>query len=279
MMLFSVPELAYLADKIDLQKGACTIKHFSDGELFVRIDEPVQGKDVWVLAATNPPGDNLITVLLLLDALQRSGARINLLLTYFGYARQDRTQKGESLAGKVMADILALFAIERIKVIHMHSARMRDYLDFDNCIPLDLFAIPAGDADVVVAPDKGAHELARLVSKAAGIEAVYITKKRPHQEEVEIVEIDGNVQGKRVLVVDDMITTGNTVIQAAQALLENGATSVSVCATHGVFSPGAYQALAQSPITQVYVTNTLPQKEEGAIIVLDSASYIHTLLD
>jgi len=144
-----------------LRKGRFVLSRFSDGEIYCRVEESVRRRVVWVLASTQPPGDNLLELAFLLDALTRGGARVNLMVTYFGYARQDRVvEQGEALSSKVVCDVLRQFELERVLVVHMHSSRIQEFLDYRDVIPFDLFDEALGRADVVVAPDRGALGLA-----------------------------------------------------------------------------------------------------------------------
>lgn len=155
-MLFYTPSSKHLAEQIKLPHGSCSIKQFSDGEWHVTVHDEVQNKHVWVLAQTGAPADNLIQLLLLCDALKRSGALINLLIPYFGYARQDIAQKGEALGSEVMCRLLELFNPQRIDVIHLHNPEICKGISLlTNHIPYTFFYECIGDAEVIVSPDRG----------------------------------------------------------------------------------------------------------------------------
>lgn len=277
MKLFSIPCMDYLARKLHFTPGACSFKAFSDGEWHVQIEEDVSAQSVWVLAATMSPADNLIQLLLLLDALTRAGARVSLVLTYFGYERQDRAAPGEALSAQVVANCFKQFTLQKILIVHHHSQALHNFIDFTGLVPVSLMASMAQSQhiDVIVAPDDGAHELAHQVAQRAGATAAYIIKKRSSQDDVRVVRIDGTVRDRRVLVVDDIISTGGTVMKAAVALREAGARSIAVMATHGLFSQSEADVIRQREgISNIAVLNTLPMKVDGGITTISIASWL-----
>ncbi len=275
MKVFPTRSCYHLMPTLDVQQGAATIKTFTDGELYVRIDEDVARKHVAVLAATPPPGDNFLELYFLLDALQRAGAIIHLFFTYFGYARQDRAQSGEALSCEVLFRFLKTFTIEETKIIHIHNAKVREFYDFQDIILLDFYVPLAHDVDCVVAPDEGAGYLAHEIARRAGKDCVVVMKKeRSEHEKIAHITIDGNLKNKKILLVDDMIATGGTISRAAQVAKEQGAQTVQVAATHGIFSGKAIEDLSASVIEQIFVTNTLVQHEHPKISVIDIAPMI-----
>ena len=165
MKLFYTKSAEHLAKKIKLKKGKYIISSFPDGELYVKINENVKNKRVLVLAATNPPAENLLELLFLLDALQGAGARIYLFFTYFGYARQDRAKAGEALASQRICSWLKGFKWQNIAVLHPHSERLKQFLKYKEILPYHFFTSVINREDVVVAPDKGASSLAKEISK------------------------------------------------------------------------------------------------------------------
>lgn len=292
-MLYCTPSSKHLVDNIDLPKGSCTIKQFSDGEWHVTIHDDVHNKNVWVLAQTGAPADNLVQLLLLLDALKREGAYINILITYFGYARQDRPFKGEALASEVMCKLLTLCSPQRIDVIHIHNPKIcidtdplkillnlfKKHAVLTNHIPYEFFYDCVKDAEIIVSPDKGARSLAKQIAQHTNKELVMFEKHRPAPEQLTL-KILGDVRGKRVLIVDDMITTGGTIIKAAQLLYDHGAHSVRVAATHGLFAGNAIKHLEESSIEQIYVTDTLKQsKLSKKITVADITPFIQKIVN
>lgn len=279
MMLFYTNSARHIADKIKIRKARFEIKRFSDGEILVKIKENVKNKRVWVMGSTFPAADNIIELIFLLDVLKREKAKISLLIPYFGYARQDRVFLGESFSAKVMCDILKSFRLDRIFVIDMHSMRLKKFLNFKNKVPYELFSRIAKDFDAVVAPDKGALADAEQLSRIAKIPLACMEKHRLKREKVEIVKIKGNIRNKKVLINDDMISTGSTIIEAARLLKKEGAKEVSVLATHGIFAGDATKKIERSNIKAVYVTNIIPQKLKSAKIrVIDISPYIRKII-
>lgn len=258
-MIFYTNATRHFAARIGLREGERSIGRFSDGEIHVRVEEEVRGKGVWVLAATGPPAENLLEPFFLADALSRQGAEVNLLFTYFGYARQDRERPGEALSSKVVCDWLKALPISRTVVIHMHSRRIRNFLDYEDVLPVELFQPILEEMEVFLAPDRGAHDFVKALSVRYDRRFALMEKVRPRQEEVRAVSIQNGVEGKRVLIVDDMISTGETVLQASARLLEEGAREVRVAATHGLFAKDAVERIEESAIKKVYVTNSVRQ--------------------
>ena len=272
MKIFPTRSCYHLMPTLAGEQGAATIKTFSDGEIYVCINEDVRNKHVAVLAATPPPGDNLLELYFLLDALQRAGAFIHLFFTYFGYARQDRAQPGESLSCEVLFRFLKTFRIEETKIIQIHNAQVREFYDFQDIILLDFFVPLARNVDCVVAPDEGAGYLAHEIARQAGKECVVVMKKkRSGHEKIAQITIHGSLENKKVLLVDDMIATGGTICRAALVAKEHGAKTVHVAATHGIFSGNAFEQLHNSLIDHIYVTNTLEQNvgHEPKVSVID----------
>jgi len=274
MKLFYTKSAEHLAKKIKLKKGKYIISSFPDGELYVKINENVKNKRVLVLAATNPPAENLLELLFLLDALQGAGARIYLFFTYFGYARQDRAKAGEALASQRICSWLKGFKWQNIAVLHPHSERLKQFLKYKEILPYHFFTSVINREDVVVAPDKGASSLAKEISKRCRCARAEIEKVRL-KGKVKMLSFHGEVNGKRAVIVDDMISTGNTVIKAAELLKRKGAKEVVVAATHGIFADKALQKLEKSPITSIYVTNSLPQKTRSRKVeIMDLAPFL-----
>ena len=280
MMIFYTSSTKHFASELSFEEGKYLSKQFSDGECYIKLESDVAQKSVWVVAATNPPADHLLELFLLLNALDRAGATIYLLFTYFGYARQDRPIAGEASSAEVISTILKMFALKKIIIVHAHSQFLHEYLDFTNIIPTDLMKATAQLYDAVAAPDQGAYELVKSIAHACHNEPVFLTKIRPEQEKVQILEYDGIVRARTILIIDDIIATGNTIIEVAKILRQLGAQEVSVWATHGIFSGDALAAIEKSNIKKIYVTNTLLQKRcSNKIEVISIAPLIKKIIE
>ena len=202
------------------------------------------------------------------------------MILYFGYARQDRIVKeGEALSSKVVSDLLRKSPLNKVLVMHIHSSRIKKFLDFEDVLPIRLFSAVIRRMEVVAAPDRGALNLARKVSGNYGLGLAYMQKSRPGAEKVEITRLVGNVEGKKVVIVDDMISTGETVIKAGQRLMKSGAKEVHVIATHGVFSGNAVKNLERSGIKSVHVTNSIkPNYKSRMIKTVDVSKFVEGLM-
>ncbi|MBS3175728.1 ribose-phosphate pyrophosphokinase [Candidatus Woesearchaeota archaeon] len=257
MLLYYTQASKHLADQIKIRKGNFIIKKFSDGEVYVRILDHAKNKKVWVLASTQAPAEHLLELLFLLDALHREKAEISLLIPYFGYARQDRiVEPGECLSAEVVSSFIKKNKIKKIVVVHAHSALLKKFLNFEDCIPYPCYFSLAKKYDVIVAPDYGAFKVAQKLAKFVGKKVAWLEKHRPKQERVVTSKIHGKVRGKKVLIFDDLSVTGGTLLAANHVLKKHGAVHVDVLVTHGLFTPEALQKLKKEKI-EVYTTNTL----------------------
>jgi len=249
-----------------------TIQNFSDGELWVKYEENVRGVDLYIVQSTFAPSDNLMELLLLIDAAKRASARrITAVIPYFGYARQDRKdQPRVAITAKLVADLLTRAGANRIITMDLHTPQLQGFFD----IPLDhLYSSPLstqvlqnlGLENVAVAsPDVGGVKTARSYAKMLGdADLVVVDKRRPKHNVAEVMNIIGEVRGKNVVIVDDLIDTGSTFVQCAEAIKRNGAeTIVGVC-THPVFSGNAIEKIAAcTALTKLYVTDTIPLRKE-----------------
>ena len=244
---------------------AVTLRRFADGEIFVKIDENVRGRDVFIIQPTNPPAENLMELLLLIDAARRaSAARVTAVLPYFGYARQDRKDQPRApITAKLVANLITVAGADRALTMDLHSAQIQGFFD----IPLDhLYAAPVLIDHfskleipnlVVVAPDIGSVKMARAYAKRLGAELALVDKRRPRADAVEVMSLIGDVEGKNVVMFDDVVTTARTLCQAAEALKRNGALEIRAGVTHGVLCPDAFERVERSPIVELVVTDTL----------------------
>jgi ribose-phosphate pyrophosphokinase len=286
MLLLSGSANRPLAEEVAAQLGQplcqVTIKRFSDGELFVKIDENVRGRDVFVIQPTNPPAENLMELLLLIDAARRaSAARITAVIPYFGYARQDRKdQPRVAISAKLMANMVTVAGTERVLAMDFHSHQMQGFFD----LPVDhLYAAPVFVNHyrqkslrdlVVVAADVGGAKMARGFAKRLNASLAIIDKRRPSANVAEVMNVVGDVAGKDVIIPDDMIDTGGTMTEAIHALKRRGAEDIYCCATHGLLSGPAIERLMNSPVTEVAVANTValpPERRFDRLKVLSIA--------
>jgi len=247
-----------------------TVRRFADGEIFVRIDENVRGRDVFVIQPTNPPAENLLELLLLIDAAKRaSAARVTAVVPYYGYSRQDRKdQPRVSIAAKLVANLIVAAGADRLITIDFHQHQLQGFFD----IPVDhLYAAPvfmqhyrSRDLDnlVVVATDVGAAKMARGYAKRLGSGFAIIDKRRPSANVAEVVNVVGEVEGKRCIIPDDMVDTAGTMANAVRALRERGAEEIFCIATHALLSGPAIERLAAAEVTEVTVTDTIAIPEE-----------------
>ncbi|HET9064879.1 MAG TPA: ribose-phosphate pyrophosphokinase [Gemmatimonadales bacterium] len=278
-----------LAEEIALQLESelcrVTSRRFADGELFVKIDENVRGRDVYIIQPTNPPAENLIELLLLMDAARRaSAARITAVIPYFGYARQDRKdQPRVAISAKLMANMVSTAGADRVLAMDFHQHQLQGFFD----LPVDhLYAAPIFvqhyrqkqlDDVVVVAPDVGSAKMARGFAKRLNGSLAIIDKRRSGPNKAEALHVVGDVAGKNCIIPDDMIDTGGTMAEAVHALKRLGANDIYICATHALLSGPAVERLASAPVTEVAVTNTInlpPERHFPALKVLSIAGLL-----
>jgi ribose-phosphate pyrophosphokinase len=249
---------------------AVTLRRFADGEIFVKIDENVRGRDVFIIQPTNPPAENLMELLLLIDAARRaSAARVTAVLPYFGYARQDRKdQPRVAISAKLIANLITNAGADRVLGMDFHSHQVQGFFD----IPVDhLYAAPVFVAHfrhkqlhdpVVVAPDVGSAKMARGYAKRLNASLAIIDKRRPSANIAEVVNVVGDVADKDCLIPDDMIDTGGTIAEAASALRRLGARRIFGFATHALLSGPAVERLRASPLDELVVSNTIKVPDE-----------------
>lgn len=259
-----------IAKNLDVELTKRTVTRFADGEIFVRIDENVRGNDVFIVQPTNPPSDNIMELLLLIDAARRaSAARITCVMPYYGYSRQDRKdQPRVAIGAKLLANMIVGAGADRVVGLDFHQHQLQGFFD----VPVDhLYAAPVFTAHfrkknladlVVVAPDVGSAKMARGFAKRLNGSLAIIDKRRPKANVSEVVNVVGEVEGKDCILTDDMIDTAGTVSEAARALKELGAKDIYVCATHALLSGPAVERLSSAPITEVVVTDTISISEE-----------------
>lgn len=256
-----------ISDNLDSPLGKIEHRRFSDGECFVRINENIRGRDVFIVQSTNMPDSNIIELLLLLDAARRASAdRVTAVIPYFGYARQDRKdQPRVALTAKLMANLIVAAGADRVLTMDLHADQIQGFFD----IPVDhLYAGPIlvdhfRDLKLkdltVVSPDMGGVKMARWFAKRVGekVDLAIIDKRRPKPNVNEVMHIIGDVHGRNCVIVDDMIDTAGTTVKAAEAILGAGAAGVHACCTHPVFSGNAVQRVESSRIRSWVVSDTI----------------------
>src|SRR5438270_6788493 len=260
------PELCgEIARMLDVPFCKTTVNRFADGEIFVRIDENVRGNDVFIVQPTNPPADNIMELLLLIDAARRaSAARITCVMPYYGYSRQDRKdQPRVAIGAKLLSNMSVTAGANRVVGVDFHQHQLQGFFD----VPVDhLYAAPVFVSHyrkkqlhdpVVVAPDVGSAKMARGFAKRLNASLAIIDKRRPAANVSEVVNVVGEVEGHDCILVDDMIDTAGTVSEASRALKELGARDIYCCATHALLSGPARSRLADSEISEVAVTDTI----------------------
>lgn len=260
---------------LELPIGKSRVSRFSDGETFCVIQENVRGVDTYVVQSTcSPVNDNVMELLIMVDALRRASAgSITAVIPYYGYARQDRKVAPRTpITAKLVADLLQAAGVDRVVAIDLHAGQIQGFFN----IPFDhLFAMPAlleqhlrehyGHDVVIVSPDAGGVERARAFSKRLGGTLAIIDKRRERANESEVMNIIGEVEGRKCLLLDDIIDTAGTLVNAANALVKAGAKSVAACATHPVLSGPAVTRIKESALTEVVVSNSIPLSEEAKV--------------
>lgn len=288
------PELAQgIAANLKLPLGKAKVSTFSDGEICCEIQETVRGYEVFLIQSlSNPVNNNLMELLIMIDAAKRASAeRITAVIPYYGYARQDRkVNPRDPITAKLVADLLTTAGADRILTIDLHAAQLQGYFD----IPVDhIQGSPIlaahylkrgfyGEDLVVVSPDLGSVGRARQFANRLNVPLAIVDKRRPRANISEVMNIIGEVEGKRALLVDDMIDTAGTLCGAAEAIASRGAREVYACCTHGVFSGQALERLEASVIREVVCTDTIPLSQEGPkgkIRVLSVAETFATAID
>ena len=261
--------------------GQASLKRFSDGEISVQITESVRGRDVFIVQPTSAPAnDSLMELLIMVDALKRSSANhITAVIPYFGYARQDRKAAPRvPITAKLVADMLEKAGVQRIITIDLHAAQIQGFFNipvdnlfgsimFVNYIKSKKLANP-----IIASPDIGGVARARSYASKMGLDLVIVDKRREKANESEVMNIIGDVEGKDVILVDDMVDTAGTLVKAAEVLKKKGATSVMACCTHGVLSGPAYDRLSSGSLDELVISDTIPLKRDHEKITVLTAS-------
>ncbi len=257
---------------LGIDQGQAFVGRFSDGETRAQIGENIRGKDVFIINSTSPPvNDHLFELLILMDAAKRaSAARVTAVLPYFGYARQDRKDRPRvPITAKLVSNLITASGANRVLAVNLHCDQIQGFFD----IPVDhlsgevVFAKHIADRGldnfVVVSPDTGSVARARTIANRLEAPLAIVDKRRPRENEAEVMNIIGQVKERRALIFDDLIDTAGTLVKAAEAIKAEGATSVIACATHAVFSGCALERIEASPIDEVWVSDTIALSERG----------------
>jgi len=285
---------AAIAEKLGVKLGDAEVGKFSDGEIFVNINETVRGADCFVIQSTcSPVNDNLMELLIIIDALKRASAgRITAVIPYFGYARQERKAKArDPISAKLCANIITKAGADRVLTMDLHAAQIQGFFD----IPVDhLLGAPIlanyykekfggrEDDTVVVSPDLGSVTRARKFASKIDVPIAIIDKRRPRANVSEVMNIIGDIKDKNVILVDDMIDTAGTIVNGAQALKDRGAKSVYACCSHAVLSGPAIERIQNSVIEELLILDTVPltpEKQIDKIKVLSVAPVFAEAID
>ncbi len=256
---------------LEIPLAKCLVRRFADQEIFVEIQENVRGEDVFIVQSTSyPANDNLMELLIICDALRRSSARrITAVLPYFGYARQDRRSAGRTpISAKLVANLITEAGAHRVMTLDLHAGQIQGFFD----IPTDnLFSVPVMSRDIkahhdvrnvmVVSPDVGGVVRARALAKRIDAPLAIVDKRRERPGEAEVMNIIGDVSGRRCILFDDIVDSGGTLVNAAEALVDAGAASVLAYITHGVLSGGAVARITASRIEQLVITDSIQATE------------------
>jgi ribose-phosphate pyrophosphokinase len=262
-----------VSEYLNIPLSDAIVSRFSDGEVRVQINESMRGEDVFVIQSLCPPiNESIMELLLILDAIKRASAgRITAVIPYYAYARQDRKDKPRvPISARLLADLITVAGAQRVVVVDLHSPQIQGFFNIpvDNLHALGVLYDYLKDKvdssnTVVVSPDAGGVERARLLANKIGCPIAIIYKRRPEPNVAEVLDLIGDVKGKRAIIVDDIIDTAGTVCAASELLLSKGASRVDVVATHGLLSGPAVERLRKAPIEEVVVTNTIPVEHKN----------------
>jgi ribose-phosphate pyrophosphokinase len=260
-----------VSEYLNIPLSDAFVSRFSDGEVRVQINESMRGEDVFVIQSLCPPiNENIMELLLILDAIKRASAgRITAVIPYYAYARQDRKDKPRvPISARLLADLITVAGAQRVVIVDLHSPQIQGFFNIpvDNLHALgvlyDYLKDKVDGNTVVVSPDAGGVERARLLANKIGCPIAIIYKRRPEPNVAEVLDLIGDVKGKRAIIVDDIVDTAGTVCAAGELLLSKGAIRVDVVATHGLLSGPAVERLRRSPIGEVVITNTIPAEHK-----------------
>ncbi|MEP7234591.1 MAG: ribose-phosphate pyrophosphokinase [Ignavibacteriota bacterium] len=271
-----------IAKALGIKIAPTQIKNFSDGELWVKYDENIRGVDLFILQSTMPPAENLMELLMLIDAARRASAeRITAVIPYFGYARQDRKdQPRVAITSKLVANLVTEAGADRVISMDLHAPQLQGFFDipFDHLYASNAFAKHFRSENLknlaIASPDVGGSKMARGFAKRFDADLIIIDKRRPAPNVAEVMNIIGEPEGKDIILIDDLIDTGGTFANAAKALKDAGARRVYGACTHPVLSGKAIERITQSPLEYLLVTDTIPLIKETKKIKVKSVSKV-----
>ncbi|MBS1550758.1 MAG: ribose-phosphate pyrophosphokinase [Bacteroidetes bacterium] len=255
-----------ISGKLNIQLGKCSLRNFSDGEIWVKYNENIRGSDVFIVQSTIPPADNLMELLIMIDAARRASARrVNAVIPYFGYARQDRKdQPRVSITAKLVANLITEAGADRVITMDLHASQLQGFFDipvdhlYGSAVFMQKFRKIKIPNLAVASPDVGGIKMARAYAKRLHADLILIDKRRPKANVAEVMNIIGDVKGKNVLIIDDLIDTGGTFVNAVNALKEQGAKDIYGACTHAVFSGESLEMINKSALKKLFVSDTLP---------------------
>lgn len=255
-----------ITTKLKMHLGKCSIKKFSDGELWVKYNENIRGSDVFIIQSTIPPADNLMELMIMIDAAKRASARrVNAVIPYFGYARQDRKdQPRVSITAKLVANLITKAGADRVITMDLHASQLQGFFDipvdhlYGSAVFMKKFLKLKIPNLAVASPDVGGIKMARAYAKRLHADLILIDKRRPKPNVAEVMNIIGEVKGKNIIIIDDLIDTGGTFVNAVYALKNQGAKEIYGACTHAVFSGESLDRINKSPLTKLFVSDTLP---------------------
>ena len=256
-----------IAAYIGTEVTDCTVKRFSDGEVFVQINENIRGADLFIIQPTNPPAENLMELLMLIEASRRASAmRITAVMPYYGYARQDRKDRPRvPITAKLVANLITTAGADRIMTMDLHASQIQGYFDLPHdhlySAPLfnDYFRSKNLSNLVVVSPDVGSLKLNRTTAEALNADLAIVDKRRPKPNQSEVINLIGDVDNKNCLIRDDMVDTGGSICQAAEYLKKRGAKTILGACTHGVLSGDAINRIQNSPVEEMVISDSIDQ--------------------
>lgn len=281
----SNPQLAQeISKELGMPLGKLTIKNFNDGEIYVKFEENIRNEEVFIIQSTNPPADNIIELLLMLDAARRASAgSVTAVIPYYGYARQDRKDKPRvPISARLFLDTFEAVGAGRIITMDLHSPQIQGFVNipFDHLYSrlvllerLKKMNLTA-DNGVVLSPDMGSARMGQAYARYLDVGFALIDKRRPAHNRAEVVHLVGHLADRHVVIIDDMIDTASTLLSASESAMEHGAKSITAVATHGLFSEPARERLLSAPIDKIIVTNTTtidPKELDGKLEIVSVA--------